>query len=124
VQDASTIAGCSVSFEYHAAAHNRPMFVLHPPSSSTSAAAAAQETLSESCTATGLINFNKSNALLQQMLQKTLAIDASTANYYLSASNWDPRAAIAAFQEDQRWDAKMKQLKQSLKTTIKLGKRK
>lgn len=61
---------------------------------------------------------NKSNILLQKMLERTLAIDATMAGYYLAASDGDPRAAIAAYQEDQRWDAKMRHLKRSLSSKI------
>jgi outer membrane scaffolding protein for murein synthesis (MipA/OmpV family) len=124
VQDANTLKGCTVSFEYHSAAHNRPMFVAHPAalgdvatstttsSDSLSAAAAAAAGPS-----TPTNKNNKSNSLLQQMLQKTLSIDATTAGYYLSAAGGDARAAIAACKEDQRWDAKMRSLKRSLGST-------
>ncbi len=106
-----------MSFEYNAAAHNRPMFVINPPATTASpdsAHASAADATSDAAPSTPVNKSNKSTALLQQMLQKTLAIDAATASYYLSAADGDAKAAIAAYREDQRWDAKMKDLKRSL----------
>ncbi|KAG7669424.1 hypothetical protein Ndes2437B_g05593 [Nannochloris sp. 'desiccata'] len=121
VQNESTLQGCNVSFQYHSAAHNRPMFVVHPAGVSApgDGTAISDSASSDSASAAAIAStpaskYHKSNALLQQMLQKTLAIDAATAGYYLSAADGDPRAAITAYQEDQRWDAKMRRLRRSL----------
>lgn len=86
------------------------MFVVHPAGASDDDAT----TDMASAASTAASKNQKSNALLQQMLQKTLGIDAETAGYYLLAADFDPRAAITAFKEDQRWDAKVRHLKRSL----------
>ena len=95
------------------------MFVLRPACDNLNDDAASSNASSVVAAPTSNCNTqkaksNKSNILLQKMLERTLAIDATTAGYYLAASDGDPRAAIAAYQEDQRWDAKMRHLKRSL----------
>jgi len=121
VQDEATLQGCRVSFQYHAAAHNRPMFVVHPAcdktavdSNATTDTASSDRTSAASIASTPARKYHKANAIIQQMLQKTLGIDAATAGYYIALSAGEPRAAITAYQEDQRWDAKMRHLKRSL----------
>lgn len=37
-------------------------------------------------------------------LKRSMQIDDGTAQYYLSISNGDPRAAISEFSEDLRWE--------------------
>lgn len=39
-----------------------------------------------------------------ESLKRSMQIDDGTAQYYLSISNGDPRAAISEFSEDLRWE--------------------
>ncbi|CAK9155878.1 unnamed protein product [Ilex paraguariensis] len=41
---------------------------------------------------------------LVDSLKKSMQVDDGTAQYYLSVSNGDPRAALTEFSEDLRWE--------------------
>ena len=41
---------------------------------------------------------------LVDSLKRSMQVDDGTAQYYLSISNGDPRAAISEFSEDLRWE--------------------
>lgn len=40
-------------------------------------------------------------------LKRSMQVDDGTAQYYLSISNGDPRAALSEFSEDLRWERKV-----------------
>lgn len=50
------------------------------------------------------MNTDRGKKKVLESVKRSMHIDDGTAAYYLSISNGDPRAAIAKFSEDLRWE--------------------
>ena len=59
-----------------------------------------------------------------ELVQKALGTDAATAAFYLDSAGGDVRAAMAAHEEDQRWERSMKGVRRALsKASKRCGRR-
>lgn len=106
VQDAATLRGQTACFVFCRAARRHWMEVC--------AADSDEGTGEDESASSFLCSSEQARAKLVGMMQRALGIDTHTAVYYIESADGNIKSAMAAFEDDKRWDRCMRHLRKSL----------